>query len=159
MALSPILRFVSEVLTRCAILYAQAHYSAHACIEEDHHISRGKEAAMLSNGLYRFDVDKAIEVLLYVAEQTHDMYNVLKSLYFADQEHLRLYGRLICGDDYYALDYGPVPSGLYDLIKDVRDKRPRGTDPRLSTAFKVQGDDVVLPLRRANVDYLRRIGH
>lgn len=69
---------------------------------------------------FRFDQIKALEVLLYIAQNCSDMYNVLKVLYFADKQHLENYGRLICGESYVAMSHGPVPSGTYDMIKFVR---------------------------------------
>jgi len=46
-----------------------------------------------------------------------NVYNVLKCLYYADRKHLQEYGRQIYGDTFYALEYGPVPSGAYDIVK------------------------------------------
>lgn len=48
-----------------------------------------------------------------------NVYNVLKCLYYADRKHLQEYGRQIYGDTFYALEYGPVPSGAYDIVKYV----------------------------------------
>lgn len=72
---------------------------------------------------FRFDAEKALEVFLYISKRAPipDIYHVLKVLYFADREHLERYGRLICGDEYYALKDGPVPSGTYDLVRSVQD--------------------------------------
>lgn len=36
-------------------------------------------------------------------------------MYFADRYHLRKYGRPITNDEYFAMNYGPVPSGAKDL--------------------------------------------
>jgi uncharacterized phage-associated protein len=41
----------------------------------------------------------------------------LKLLYFADRYHLRKYGRTISNDEYFAMGYGPVPSGAKDLAE------------------------------------------
>lgn len=41
-------------------------------------------------------------------------------LYFADNEHLSKYGRSITGDAYVRMDFGPVPTCIYDLFKAVR---------------------------------------
>ena len=48
-----------------------------------------------------------------------NVYNVLKCLYYADRKHLQEYGRQIYGDTFCALEYGPVPSGAYDIVKYV----------------------------------------
>lgn len=70
----------------------------------------------------KFDQRKALHALLFVV--THvpkpaNVYNVLKCLYYADRKHLQEYGRQIYGDTFYALEYGPVPSGAYDIVKYV----------------------------------------
>ena len=70
-----------------------------------------------------FDAEKALEVILYIAKRAGipDIIHVCKILYFADRNHLEEFGRFICGDTYYALANGPVPTGTYNLIRDVQD--------------------------------------
>ena len=41
----------------------------------------------------------------------------LKLVYIADRYHLRKYGRLITNDTYFAMNYGPVPSGTKDIAE------------------------------------------
>lgn len=48
------------------------------------------------------------------------MHKLCKILYFADQRHLSTYGRSITGDQYIAMQYGPVPSCVDDILKAVR---------------------------------------
>ena len=70
-----------------------------------------------------FDKDKAMEAVLYVAQNIgsrKDMHKIFKTLYFADREHLSRYGRSITGDRYIAMSYGPVPSNINDIFKAVR---------------------------------------
>lgn len=76
---------------------------------------------------FKFDVNKALASLLYVSsvlKQTKhkdaDYYRVMKILYFADKSHLVKYGRPILGDDYVAMEHGPVPSKTYDIVKIVK---------------------------------------
>ncbi|MCW7546886.1 Panacea domain-containing protein [Photorhabdus sp. APURE] len=81
----------------------------------------------------RFDSEKAIEAILYVASTApiSDIYHVGKILYFADRLHLERYGRLITGDNYLAMKDGPVAENAYDIIKVARgDGRfiPNGRD-------------------------------
>ena len=45
-------------------------------------------------------------------------------LYFAEKLHLERYGRLIVGDKYCAMHFGPVPSKIYDAIKFVAGHGP-----------------------------------
>ncbi|MGI8481090.1 MAG: Panacea domain-containing protein [Chthoniobacterales bacterium] len=41
----------------------------------------------------------------------------LKLVYFADRYHLRKYGRPVVGDEYVAMNYGPVASGTKDVAE------------------------------------------
>jgi len=102
---------------------------------------------------FRFDEEAAIEIILYVANrvETPTFHHISKIIYFADRAHLEKYGRFICGDSYVAMRHGPVPSGIYDILKDVRYDRP--TASQANEAFSVQ-DHTVIPHRNANLDYL-----
>ncbi len=102
---------------------------------------------------HKFDAEKTIEVILYIAKRCPDMYTALKILYFADKEHLTKYGRLISGDIYVAMNHGPVPSGAYDLVKYARENSVPWKNISLDKAFTVQGNNII-PLREANTDYL-----
>ena len=101
----------------------------------------------------RFDANKAIEVLLYIAQKSPKIYNALKVFYFADKDHLSKYGRLICGDSYVAMRHGPVPSGAYDLVKYARGDRFCWGDLPIDEAFAVQGHNIV-PRREPDLDFL-----
>jgi uncharacterized phage-associated protein len=101
----------------------------------------------------RFNPEKAVEILLYVAARVHNMYAALKIIYFADKEHLSRYGRQLCGESYVAMDYGPVPSGLYDLVKAVRGDGYCLTALSLADSFAVDGR-LILPKRSPNLDLL-----
>ena len=68
----------------------------------------------------RPNITKALQVLLYVTREVPDMYNALKVIYLADKQHLQEYGRFIYGDQYVAMQHGPVPSLAYDIVKQVR---------------------------------------
>lgn len=59
------------------------------------------------------------EIVVYILIQTKglDFYHLFKVLYFAEMEHLATWGVRMISDNFYALKYGPVPSGLYDAIK------------------------------------------
>lgn len=70
-----------------------------------------------------FDKDVAINAVLYVAERIgdrKDMHKIFKTLYFSDKYHLSKYGRTITGDNYIAMEHGPVPSKIDDIFKAVR---------------------------------------
>ena len=98
-----------------------------------------------------------MECVLYLAARLPrpGLHNIAKIFYFADKRHLREYGRLICGDSYVAMKYGPVPSAIYGMLKAVRDDaRDRWTPPR---AVKLAGDALAVsgcrvePLREADL--------
>ena len=69
-----------------------------------------------------FSKEKALEALVWIASEWPGVtqYFVGKTLYFADVAHLNDCGRPILGDEYAAMEYGPVPSFVYDLIKGER---------------------------------------
>lgn len=70
-----------------------------------------------------FKYDRAINSLLYILKMlggTSDMHRLCKILYFADQRHLSEYGRSITGDTYIAMQFGPVPSYVDDILKALR---------------------------------------
>ena len=100
-----------------------------------------------------FSVEKAVEVLLYIAKEVPDTYRALKILYLADKEHLARYGRLICGDSYVAMKLGPVPSGVYDIVKHIRGDGFCWTDVPITEAFVVEGYNIT-PLRDPNLELL-----
>ena len=73
-----------------------------------------------------FSYKKATQALNYFARKSGGHINkmkALKLLFFADRFHLRKYGRPITNDEYFAMNYGPVPSGGKDLV-DGSDFRP-----------------------------------
>ena len=64
-----------------------------------------------------------INTLLYVIDKlgsTGEYHQVFKILYFAEQEHIKIYGKPLIEDTYVAMEYGPVPSRAYNILKDVR---------------------------------------
>ena len=55
------------------------------------------------------DNKKIVEAVLYILNVTKglDYYHVFKVLYFAEREHLKLWGTKILADDFVAMEYGP----------------------------------------------------
>lgn len=102
---------------------------------------------------HKFHVEKAIEVILYIASQCTNIYNILKVIYFADKEHLTRYGRLIYEDSYVAMSHGPVPSGAYDLVKYARGESLWDSNLPFDIGFSVEGHHLI-PCRKANIDLL-----
>ena len=71
---------------------------------------------------FPFDEETAIAAVLYIIKNVGgsiDMHKLAKILYFADQKHLVKYGRTIVGDEYVPMEYGPVPSTVYNAVKDI----------------------------------------
>src|ERR1700681_3309737 len=69
---------------------------------------------------FSFSHRKATQALNFFANRAGGSINkmkVLKLVYFADRYHLRKYGRPVVGDEYVAMNYGPVASGTKDLAE------------------------------------------
>lgn len=90
-----------------------------------------------------FDREKALETILLIAKHlnTPTLHSVSKILYLADKRHLQDFGRLTCGDKYIAMEYGPVPSGVYDMMKVAGDRHriDPDWDEVIKDAFEVRG--------------------
>src|SRR5262249_9175886 len=72
-------------------------------------------------------------------------------LYFAEQKHLARYGSLIVGDMYVAMQNGPVPSKIYDILKALRQKLAFKVDVSFEKKFiDVEGNHNIVPV--GNVD-------
>ena len=70
---------------------------------------------------FSFSHRKATQALNFFARKApgHSINKMkaLKLVYFADRYHLRKYGRPVVGDEYLAMNYGPVASGTKDLVE------------------------------------------
>ena len=69
---------------------------------------------------FSFSHRKATQALNFLARQAGGSIHKLKALklvYFADRYHLRRYGRPVIGDEYLAMEYGPVPSNTKDIAE------------------------------------------
>jgi uncharacterized phage-associated protein len=72
---------------------------------------------------FNLNKEKAIASILYIASKLKnngiepDLHKIFKILYFAERKHLATYARPITGDNYIAMDNGPVPSSIYDILK------------------------------------------
>ena len=107
-----------------------------------------------------FEQKSLIEMVLYILNKTGgiDFYHVFKIIYFAEMKHLAKWGIRLQKDDLCALEYGPVPSKLYDAVK-----RKNAPGTQLSSMlFEVAdfaGNDapnVLLPKRQADMDYISK---
>jgi uncharacterized phage-associated protein len=69
---------------------------------------------------FSFSHRKATQALNFFARKAGGRINKMKALklvYFADRYHLRKYARPVVGDEYLAMNYGPVASGTKDLAE------------------------------------------
>jgi uncharacterized phage-associated protein len=70
---------------------------------------------------FKFDSKRTASTIAYLASKKLPgltKYKICKLLFFADKLHLVRYGRPITGDDYFALDWGPVPSTALGALND-----------------------------------------
>jgi len=70
-----------------------------------------------------YDIEKLIDIFTILSQnkQELDKLRISKLLYFIDKEHLRKYGRVVLGDRYYRMDYGPAPGLTLDLLNELFD--------------------------------------
>ena len=107
---------------------------------------------------FEMNENKVIEVLSWLANEQPGIgaFHVSKVLYYADKEHLNLYGRPVLGDTYIRMEFGPVPS------KDLRSDQKREPGARVyikkfREAVDVRGGFRHLhPLREPNMEMLSR---
>lgn len=70
-------------------------------------------------------IKRTLSPLLYILQHFNGKltkHKLFKILYFADMEHISQYGRKITDDTYYAMQWGPVPTELFDMVKKVEGK-------------------------------------
>jgi len=74
---------------------------------------------------FPFNPTKAVAALVFLASQqpkrvqNFDRYKAAKLLFIADKYHLVRYGRPISGDYYKALQWGPIPQGILDMLSEL----------------------------------------
>jgi len=93
-----------------------------------------------------WDRAKAIEAIVYLAGRINSptKMKIFKILYLADKLHMSRYGRFIIGDNYVAMQHGPVPSKTYAIVKQVE-------NGSYSDAFAVPTTRQITPLRPPNL--------
>ena len=105
-----------------------------------------------------FDRDKALEAILFVAKSLNNptFHSISKMFYLSDKLHLQDYGRLICGDRYVAMENGPVPSAIYDMMKVAARRRSIDVDwdEIIHEAMSVRHGREIVPKRECNLDLL-----
>lgn len=84
------------------------------------------------------------------------MHKISKILYFADMVHLSKFGRSITGDTYIAMDYGPVPSAIYDIFKSLRGDGSSPYKEMATSAIRIKNRFIVNALQEADLKYLSK---
>lgn len=105
-----------------------------------------------------FEQEKIIQVVLYIINRTGgmDYYHLFKIIYFAEMKHLAKWGHRILSDEMCAIDYGPVPTKLYDAVKGKNAPQTRLAD-LLKEKVSFAGEDapnVLLAREEADLDFI-----
>ena len=85
----------------------------------------------------KISIRKILQILYYIQSHSRNERNkyaymyLLKMMYFADRHHLRHYGLTISSDKYKAMQYGPVESGTWDIIKKKMPKNANSAELEL----------------------------
>ena len=102
---------------------------------------------------FRVNEDKALESVVWLAAEKPDIdfFHISKILFFADLAHLALYGRPILGDHYVAMENGPVPSLVYNILKSDPYLSPDLLE-KITSAFEVNRPNVKA-CRKPDLDF------
>lgn len=91
---------------------------------------------------------KLIDALTLLLEKKNpnEMFRLIKTVYYADKYHLLNYGRPIFGGTYYAMEFGPVNSELYNFLKSDKEYLDflKGVGINQSTIKKIGAKDIHL---------------
>lgn len=112
----------------------------------------------MENSQIKFNKEKATHSILYVANklERRDLHKIFKILYFAERKLMQDWGRPIIGDTYIAMDAGPVPSRVYDILKIVRGDSYMSDTEGLKKYFSVEDWMYVVPLQDADINKLSK---
>lgn len=107
----------------------------------------------------RKDQQTIIECALYILNKTRglDVYHLLKILYFAEKSFILEWGHRMTADDYYAIDYGPVPTALYDATRGKKNPLCPELLMLYNESIERAGEEapnVLLAMRDADTSYL-----
>ena len=106
---------------------------------------------------FNYDKEKTITSLLFILNKLGAIgfHKLFKILYFADQKHLVNYGIPITGDIYIAMKNGPVPSVIYDTLKEIKKSLKFDiTASELNDFFEVKSEHFVAAKRKADIEFL-----
>ena len=102
-----------------------------------------------------FNLQSYIQPVLYIlnkAGKALDTHKISKILYFADRDHLAKYGTSISGDTYMKMQFGPVPSTIYDIIKAVQGKRGLVSTEDVQSFFSAAEANKIIAIASFNED-------
>ena len=114
----------------------------------------------MSVTIQRFNLGKVLEAILFVASKVPEptLHKISKMFYFADKLHLERYGCVLSEDTYHAMEYGPVPSHIYNIMKYAGGSEtvpPVDKSPKIRDAMRLLGDRRTVEVRRApDIDIL-----
>ncbi len=69
------------------------------------------------------NIAKIVEAIVFIVGESDRLkkissqYDIVKTIFLADRSHLNEFGRPITFDKYIAMEHGPVPSTVYDILK------------------------------------------
>ena len=114
---------------------------------------------------FQFDEEKAIATILHIIKEVRSrgedkigLHKIFKILYFADKEHLATWGRPITGDYFVAMNYGPVPSHIYDILKSVKGDSQFISKEKYASFFEVHGGKWVVANQDPDLEVLPESG-
>ena len=111
---------------------------------------------------YTPNKQKIIETILWFLHRSQrtDIHSILKEIFYADKVHLQRYSRPVTGDYFIKMNYGPVASHAYDLLKGNRlseyVRKQRFTSDIFEDAiraFDTRDQYCIKPLRGPDLDY------
>lgn len=101
-------------------------------------------------------IAKIKAVILYIIEQFPqgvDYIKLFKILYFAQQDHIVKYGKVIVEDSFRALKHGPVPSYTYKALQIAEGKPLEGNFEDFLSGIEVR-DKKVFSSTLPDMDYI-----
>lgn len=104
---------------------------------------------------FNFNTEKSIEVILYFANKIENIthHKLFKLMFYADIYHINKYNRPITGDNYIAMQYGPVPSIMRDILTENDLYLEALPDELPFVTVKVKNKPIIKAFRESNNDY------
>jgi hypothetical protein len=116
---------------------------------------------------FKLNIDRCIQGIQWIAVHRPGVtqFYVGVVFFFADKKHLMDWGRPISGDRYVAMEHGPIPVTIYDLLKSdsgAPDEIARALNARIRTVtnenriqvFSLEETPIYPALSRTDKEYL-----